>query len=62
MFKISDKAIKFISEAMKNCKEELTTGGKTLAEVKIQRSNFQEDALSPLVLVIVMMPLNYVLR
>ena len=34
MYKISDKVIKFIMEAMKKCKVELTAGGKTLAEVK----------------------------
>ena len=35
---------------------------KTLAEVEIQRGIFQEDALSPLLFVIAMKPLNHVLR
>ena len=44
-----------------NWKVELT-GGKTLAEVKIQKGIFQIDALSPLLYVIAMMPLSYILR
>ena len=40
----------------------LTTGGKSLAEETIQRGNFQGDALSPLIFVIAMMPLNHILR
>ena len=42
MYKISDKVIKFIPEVMKNWKAEMTAGGKTLAEVKIQRGIFKE--------------------
>ena len=34
MYKIADEIIKFV---MKNWKEELTVGGKNLAEAKIQR-------------------------
>ena len=41
---------------------ELTAGGKSLAEVKIQRAMFQGDALSPLLFVIAMMPFDYILR
>ena len=37
MFKISDKVINYIIEAMKNWEVLLRTGGKTLAEVNIQR-------------------------
>ena len=47
---------------MKNLRVELTTGGKSLAETKIQRGIFQEDALSPLLFIIAMMPLNHILR
>ena len=39
---------------------ELPTKGKTLTEVKIQRGIFQSDALSPLISVIAMMPLNHI--
>ena len=42
IYKISDRIINSITE----WKMELTTGGKTLAEMKIQRGTFQEDALS----------------
>ena len=35
-----------MTEAMKNGRVELTVGGKTLAEVKIQRGVFQCDALT----------------
>ena len=58
MYKISEKILKFIEEAMKNGRVELTAGGKSLAGVKIQRGIFQEDALLPLIFVTVMMPLN----
>ena len=46
---------------MKNEKVELTAGGKTLEGVKIQRSIFQGDVLSPLLFVIATMPLTYIL-
>ena len=46
-----------------NNQVELTAGGKTLAERKIQRVIFQGDALSLLLLfVIAMMPLSNILR
>ena len=48
--------------AMKKWRVELTAGGKSLAEVKIQRGIFQGDALSPLLFVTVMMPLNHIIR
>ena len=41
---------------------ELTTGGRTLAETKIQRGIFQGDALSPLIFIIAMIPLKHILR
>ena len=43
IYNIYDKVIKFITEAIENWKVDLATGGKTLAEVKIQG-----DALSPI--------------
>ena len=45
---------------MKTWRVELTAGGRSLAEAKIQRGIFQGDAQSPLL--IPMMPLNYILR
>ena len=44
---------------MKTRRRELSAGGKRLTEVKIQRGVFQEDALSPLLFFIAMMPLNH---
>ena len=41
---------------------ELTAGGRSFAETKIQRGIFQGDALSPLMFIIAMMPLNHILR
>ena len=61
MYDISDKVIKLIMEAIKNWKVELTVGEKTIAEVKIQRSIFQGDAILPILFVIAMMPLTYIL-
>ena len=41
---------------------ELTAGGRSIAEKKTQRGIFQGDALSPFLFIIVMMPLNHILR
>ena len=62
MYKISDEVIKFIEKTMETLWVESTVGEKSLAEIKIQRGIFQEVALSPLLFVIAMMPLNYILR
>ena len=47
---------------MKTRRVELTAGGISLAEIKIQRGIFQGDALSPLLFIIAMMPLNHILK
>ena len=47
---------------MKNWRVELTARGKNLTEVKIQRCIFQGDVLSPLLIVIAMIPPNHILR
>ena len=62
MCKISDKISKFITGVMKNWKEDLTSAGKTLHALKIQRDMFQGDWVSPLLFVIKMTPVNYILR
>ena len=62
MYKISHESINFIDKTMNTWRVELTAGGRSLAEAKIQRRIFQGDALSPLLLIIAMMPLNHKLR
>ena len=62
LYKISDEVENFIEKRRKNWREELTAGGKTLTEVKIQRDIFQRDALSQLLFVIAMTALNHILR
>ena len=62
MYKILQEVIKFIEQTMKTRRVELTAGGRGIAETKIQRSIFKGDALSPLLFIIAMMPLNHVLR
>ena len=62
MYKISNEVTNFIKKTLKTWRMELTAGEKSLVETKIQRGIFQGDALSPLLFVIVMMPLNLILR
>ena len=61
MYKISGEVINFIEKTMKTWRVELTAGGESLADVKIQRVIFQGDTLSPILLIIAMMPLNHIL-
>ena len=58
MYKICNKVMKLITEAMKNWKEELTTGGESVAEEKIRSGILQGGALLPLLFVIAMIPLK----
>ena len=62
MYKISAEVINFIEKTMKTWRVELTAGRRSLAEAKIQRGIFRGDALSPLLFIIAMMPLNHLLR
>ena len=61
MFKMSHEVINFIEQTMKTWRVELT-GGRSIVETKIQRAIYQGDALSPLLFIIAMMPLNHILR
>ena len=47
---------------MENWRVELAARRNSKAEVKIQRGTFQSDALSPLISVIAIMPLNHIIR
>ena len=62
MYKISGEVIKFIENTIENWRVELQQDEKCLAEVKIHKGIYQGDAPSPLLFVIVMMPLNLIVR
>ena len=62
MYKIPDQIVQFIEKTMQTRRVVLTAGRQSLADVKIQRGIFQRDALSPLLFVKAMMPLNHILR
>ena len=47
---------------MKTWRVEMTAGGKSLAEAKIQRGIFQGGAQSPLLFTIAIMKINHILR
>ena len=59
MYKISSEIIKFIEETKKKSRVEFIVEGKLFDEAKIQGVSFQGDALSSLLFVITMMPLNH---
>ena len=62
IYKIPDQVVQFIEKTIETWKMELTAGGKSLAEVKIQRRIFQADALWTSLFVLAMMPFNHILR
>ena len=62
MYKISHEVIGFIKKTMKTRRVELTAGGRSLAEAKIQRGFFQGDAISAVLFIITMLPLKHIFR
>ena len=62
MYKIPDQVVEFIEKTMEIWRVKLTTRGKSLAQVNIQRGIFQGDVPTHLQFVIAKMPLNYILR
>ena len=53
--------ISTISNSMVNWKTVLTSGGTVLGQVDIKRGIFQGDSLSPLLFIVIMLPLTLVL-
>ena len=62
MYKTPDQVEQFIEKTMQTWRVGCIAGGQSLAEIKIQRGIMQEYALSPLLFVIAIMPLNWILR
>ena len=54
--------ISTISNSMVNWKTVLTSGGTVLGQVDIKRGIFQDDSLSPLLFIVIMLSLTLVLR
>ena len=54
--------ISIISNCFVNWKTVLTSGGAEIGQVVIRRGIFQGDSLSPLLFIVVMLPLTQVLR
>ena len=52
----------YLTKYIETWRVELTTEGKSLGEVKIQRGIFLEDTLSPLLFVLVIILLSHILR
>ena len=62
MYKISHEVINFIKQTMQTWRVDVTARGRSIAETKIQRGIFQGEALSLLLFIIAMMPLNHILK
>ena len=61
-FKISGKVRNPLEYAMPQWRVELTSGGERLADVQIKRGIFQGDSLSPILLVLALIPLSMLLN
>ena len=62
MYNVFDEVISFIEKTMKAWTVEMTAGENSFAEAKIQRGIFQGDAVSSLLFIFAMIPLNNILR
>ena len=60
LVQVSENIVEFIRKSMKNWNTNLTSCGEYLANV--ERGIFQGDGLSPLKVVICMIPLNQILK
>ena len=62
LVKVADNVKGLLSNSMGDWKTVLTAGGDELGEVNINRGIFQGDSLSPLLFIIVMIPLTMLIR
>ena len=62
VFGVAVNVRSFVNASMKQWNTELTASNQRLGNVKIRRGIFQGDSLSPLLFVLVMIPLTLVLR
>ena len=62
MVKVADNLKGLLTKSMDEWKTVLTSNGEDLGEVNINRGIFQGDSLSPLLFIIVMIPLTVILR
>ena len=62
IFGVADNMQKVLTNSMERWKTELTSGGEKLGTVRIRRGIFQGDSLSPLLFVLVLIPMSLVLR
>ena len=62
MFGVAANVRSFVNASMEQRNTELNAGDQRLGNVKIKRGIFQSDSLSPLLFVLVMIPLTLVLR
>ena len=56
------KMISIISNSMVNSKTVLTSGGMAVGQVDSRKGIFRGDSLSPLLFIVIMLPLTLVLR
>ena len=62
VFGVAVNVRSFVNTSIKQWNTELTAGNQRLGNVKIRRGIFQGDSLSPLLFVLVMIPLTLMLR
>ena len=62
IFKVNSEITGFLTREMTKWSTELTSAGKVLGHVAIQRGIFQGDALSPLLFIMAMIPISTTLR
>ena len=59
---IAKNVVNFLGKTMKSWRVQLTRGAETLEEIPIKRGIFQDDALSPSLFAITLIPLTHILR